>query len=143
MRIFLCFVVLILPLSVPSSAADSNLAQMLGTLTACDCQFFLNGNPFPCGTPEDPFAPCGDWICFASFEVAAPAPHYDEGNPTVVNIELVEQAIGQCNTLKTTVGLPRKVQALYWMEAAGIDFVHGGIVRSPAKSYFLIDSGPN
>lgn len=139
MRTLKGLLVFALLLCAVAASADSNLHTLAGTMDSCSCEFYpVPGGP-PCGTPEDPFAICGDWICRAHFVVAAPSPHWDEETPAFINAEIVEQAIGQCGAMHAS--LPRKVQMLFWLEAHGIDFVHGGIVRSPIRGYYLVDQG--
>lgn len=119
--------------SIPISAqSDQNLHTLIGTMDSCGCSCF----PI---TPTPISGPTCDWICHAQFTVAAPPPHFDGQAPTSVNVELVEQAIGQCGAIQST--LPRKVQLLFWLQQHGIDYVHG-LVRSPIQGYYTINLGP-
>lgn len=100
---------------------DENLHQLKGTLTACWCDYYP-------GT--------GDWLCWANFSVTAPSQYFAD-DPTTVLVEIRGQALGQCSTLQNS--LPESnVRMLFWLEAAGTDYVHG-VIRSPVKGYYLID----
>lgn len=102
--------------------ADVNLFAASGTLRACGCTYYPASH---------------DWICQTVLEFDGPTPHYSPTRPSVVPVELIEQAIGQCGTWT----LPRKVQALYFLAPAGLDYVHG-LVRTPIQIYYLVDQGP-
>lgn len=111
----------LLGLSGPARADNADVAR--GKLTACGCTYFPS---------------TADWICQASIEFDGPAPHFSPSATTTVGVEIVEQALGQCASLQAS--LPRKVSALFWMEAAGPDYVHG-ILRSPLRVYYFVDEG--
>lgn len=128
-----CVALACLLMVAPALRADSNLHMMDGNMVDCGCQCV----PI---FPPPIFAPFCDQICTARFEVGGPAPHWSEESPAVVPVELQGEAIHQCGVIHPD--LPRRVQVLYWMEFGGRDFGHGGIVRTQAKAYFLVNLGP-
>lgn len=123
MRHVILSILLLATLSASVAHADNTYAAK-GVLTSCGCTYFPT---------------TADWICQGSIEFDGPTPHFSPAATTTVGIELVEQGIGQCASIQAS--LPRKVSALFWTEAAGLDFVHGGIVRSPIRAYYLVDQG--
>lgn len=106
---------LLLACAMPA-AADSNLHSLTGTMTDCWCQYF----PTP-----------ADWVCWAGVDVTEPF-------ATHVLFEIQGEALGQCSAIAAS--LPRKVKVLFWLQAAGPDYVRD-IYRSAAQAYFFLDLG--
>lgn len=121
MCVLVCAVLMsVIFVSAQPVSADQNIHTLTGTMNDCWCDYYVSSD---------------DYLCWTNFTVAAPPPHFDLQNTTTIVSEIEGEAIGQCGDIQ--LSLPRPVQMLFWLEAAGTDFIHS-VQRSPVKGYYLI-----